>query len=219
MARLPRLAVPGHAHLIVQRAHGGLPVLQDPADRQDFLAALRDAAASESVAIHAYAFADSELLLLATPHGEAGLGRMMQSVARRYVSAYNRRHGRRGTLWEGRYRCGVVEPGRWLLAAMLWIDGQAGLTSAKQRTGVSRDTVLVDPAEFWALGNTPFDREAAYRMLLVRGLPTGDVETLRRAAEGGWAIGSEAFVAQIATQAARPAQPRARGRPRRSAQP
>lgn len=70
--------------------------------------------------------------------------------------------------------------------------------------------------ETWALGNTPFDREAAYRALLLAGLPQAETDALRQAALGGWAAGSAAFVATVAQTAARPAAPRARGRPRRS---
>jgi putative transposase len=33
----------------------------------------------------------------------------MQSVGRAYVRYFNNRHGRTGTLWEGRYRCTVLQ--------------------------------------------------------------------------------------------------------------
>jgi len=216
MARLTRLVVPGQAHLLVQRAQGSLPVFRDDGDRRDFLAALREASTAEAVVIHAYALGDDEVMLLATPRSEAALSRMVQSVGRRYVSAYNRRYEHRGTLWEGRYRCGVVEPGRWLLAALRLVDGHDGMTTAGHRSGIARDPLIVDPAEFWTLGNTPFDREAAYRLLLVQGLPAADAEALRHAAVGGWAIGSAEFLAQVGTQTPRPLRPRARGRPRKA---
>jgi putative transposase len=160
---------------------------------------------------------DGEVQLLATPSHASGLARMVQALGRRYVSAYNRRHAHRGTLWEGRFRCAVVEPGAPRLAALQLIDGQSsepGLTSAGHRTGGTRDPLLTDPPEVWALGNTPFDREAAYRSLLAAGLPASQAESLRQAALGGWVAGSAAFAAELAHAAARPTRPRARGRPR-----
>ena len=221
MARLRRLDWPGQAHYLIQRGHGALGergVFTDTIDRSHFLAALGDAARAESVQLHAYALLPQELQLLATPATHGALGRLMQALGRRYVSAYNRRHGHRGSVWEGRFRCAVVQPGATRLAALQLVDGQSterGWTSCGQRTGGLRDALLIDPAEWWALGNTPFEREAAYRGRLMQGLPWTQALALRQAALGGWSAGSAVFAEQVAEATARPAQPRARGRPRR----
>ncbi len=222
MARLPRLVVAGQAHFVVQRGHSGAPVFADDTDRAAYLAALREAAATEQVQVHAYALLPTEVQMLATPAEPAALSRLMQALGRRYVAAHNRRHGRSGTLWDGRFRCGVVEPGTTRLQALCLIDGasaEAGRTSAAQRQGGSRDTLLVDPPEYWQLGNTPFEREAAYRALLQAGVPPAAAQALRRAALGGWAAGSPGFKAGLASASSRPAQPRPRGRPRRGPSP
>jgi putative transposase len=219
MARMPRLVLAGHAHHVIQRGHGERPVFVDGEDRAAYLAALREAAATEEVSVHAWALLEREVQLLATPAEAAGLGRMMQALGRRYVSAYHRRHGSRGTLWDGRFRCAVVEPGATRLTVLRLIDGLApepGLTSAPQRTGGARDGWLRDPPEVWHLGNTPFEREAAYGALLAEGLPADTAAALRRAALGGWVSGSAAFAASVAALTSRPARPRAKGRPRRA---
>ena len=111
MARLSRLVIPGLVHHMVQRAHGSRPVFADDADRQSYLAALREAAAAQQVPVHGYALADGEVQLLATPPSAEALSRLLQTVGRRYVAAYNRRHGCSGTLWDGRFRCGVFGRG------------------------------------------------------------------------------------------------------------
>lgn len=221
MARLPRLVLPGHAHYVILRAHGSLTgpgVFADAADRATYKAALREAAAVERVQVHAYALLADEVQLLATPAAAAALGRMVQSLARRYGSAYNRRHQHRGSLWDGRFRCAVVEPGATRLAVLRLIDGassEPGHTSAAQRTGGARESLLVDPPEVWALGNTPFEREVTYRELLEQRLAPAQAEALRRAALGGWVVGSASFACEVAEAVARPASPRPRGRPAR----
>ncbi|HSQ71929.1 MAG TPA: transposase, partial [Rubrivivax sp.] len=219
MARLPRLALGGHVHYVIQRGHGGCAVFNDEIDRAAFRAALSEAAATERVQVHACALLPTEVQLLVTPAEPAALSRLMQAVGRRYVGAYNRRHGRRGTLWDGRFHCGVVEPGPLRLQAQCLIDGAAaepGATSAPHRSGGPRDALLSDPPEYWQLGNTPFEREAAYRRLLDAGVDAVAAAQLRDAALGGWAAGSTAFRAGLAAAAARPMQPRPRGRPRRA---
>ena len=67
MARLPRLVVPGQAHLLIQRGHPAQPVFADAQDRSAYLAALHQAAETEQVAIHAWALLEGEAQLLATP--------------------------------------------------------------------------------------------------------------------------------------------------------
>ena len=213
MSRLPRLVVPQHAHYVIQRGHSGQPVFGDDEDRRAFLTALREAAAAQHLAVHAYALLDNEVHLLATPPDRTALGRAMQSLGRLYVSAYNRRHGRSGTLWDGRFRCAVVEPGTWQLAALSLIDGLPGLTSAAHRAGGGGVSFIADPREFWQLGNTPFEREAVYRRLLAQGAAPAQAAALREAALGGWAVGSAPFLAQLAAQTDRPLRPRPRGRP------
>jgi putative transposase len=214
MARLPRLALPGLAHLVIQRGHNGQTVFADATDREAYRAALAAASAVEPVRVHAWALLPTEVQLLATPTEPGALSRFMQAVNRRYVNAFNRRHGRSGTVWDGRFRAAVVEPGPLRLQALVLIDSAAASdTSAGQRLGGPRDPVLADPPEYWALGNTPFDREAAYRALLADGLPAATAAALRRAALGGWAAGMLAPEA-AARDGERPLAPRRPGRPR-----
>jgi putative transposase len=224
MARLPRLALAGHTHCLLQRAAGPQPVFRDDTDRRAYIAALREALAAEEVALHAWSLRDDEVRLLATPAQPPSLARWMQALGRRFVAAHHRRHGGRGSLWDGRFRSTVVEPGAPRLAALCWVDAAAEAGepdplrgSAGHRLGRWRDALLTDLPEFWALGNTPFEREAAWAALLARGLPPAQAQALRGATLGGWPWGSAAFVQALAEQVARPVAPRPRGRPRRAA--
>jgi len=218
MARLPRLALADQVHLVIQRAIEGRPAFADEIDRRAYLDALRHAAHEEHVAVHAFALLDQEAWLVLTPPTPQALSRLVQAVGRRYVGACNRRHARRGPLWEGRFRSAVIEPAR-VLEATVFVDGQSdapGLTSAAHRSGGAREALITDPPAYWQLGNTPFEREAAYRALLERGTPPAQAERLRRSALGGWAYGGAGFVEGLQAQAARPLHPRPRGRPRRT---
>jgi putative transposase len=225
MARLPRLAVAGQAHLALMLGHSAQPVFVDDDDRRQFLAALRESALQHGVAVHAYALQPTEVLLLLTPATATALGALMQGLGRRYGAAFNRRHGRRGTLWAGRFRTAVVQAGPHLLDALLHVDlqgpvaegGDAAWSGLGHRLGHRRDPLITDCTAWWALGNTPFEREAAYRRCLADGLAPERAAALADAAHKGWAVGDAAFLAALAQQADRPVQPRPRGRPPRRA--
>lgn len=223
MARLPRLSLAGVAHLVVLRGHNGEAVFRDNADRSTFLEALQAAFEREHVALHAYALPDDRVWLLCTPAQDQSLSRAMQSLGRRFASAFNRRHVRSGSLWDGRYRSTVVEPGLVLLNAMLFVDQVSAdprsvgdldhWSSARQHLGFEGPVQLKDTAEYWALGNTPFDRAAAYGVLLNEAVAGSEVARIEMAAHKGWALGSSAFTQSLQARTDRPLAPRRRGRP------
>jgi len=228
MARLPRLALDGQPHHLIQRGLNRQPFVADDVDRQRFLAELRESAALHKVAVHAYLLMDNHLHLLATPEAGEGLSLMMQSLGRRYVAAFNKRHGRSGTLWDGRFRAAPLEADAHLLACMRFIESipqrNAGFhlapedyawSSAAHHLGRRRDPLVVDHALFWALGNTPFEREAAWRAWLEQGVSDHEACRLMDSAHKGWPLGSASFLQQLSEQSERPVTPRKRGRPPR----
>jgi putative transposase len=231
MARLPRLAVADHAHLVLLRGHARQPVFRDDVDRATFLEALQRACAAERVALHAYALLAEQVWLLCTPAGAQGLGRAMQALGRGFSAAFNRRHDRTGSVWDGRYRATVVEGGRPVLEAMVFVDQapvreraaavaeEALWSSAGQHVGLDTRLALTDANAYWDLGNTPFDRCAAYRRLLDDPQSSQQIQRLSAATLRGWAVGSPGFLDRLRQMTARPVTPRPRGRPRRQALP
>ncbi|MEF7616434.1 transposase [Aquincola sp. MAHUQ-54] len=228
MARLARLSIEGELHLILQRGNNAQAVFLDDADRVSYLEKLAASAPACGLAVHAYALLPNQVHLLATPASPDSLSQCMQTLGRRYVATFNRRHGRSGTLWEGRFRATVVESERYLFDALVYVDTaaeRAGLgspwpwSSAPHHLGLRRDPVVTEHPAFWALGNTPFEREAAYRARLARGLSTKQVEELSQAQQKGWVLGSPQFLSAMAQRTARPLAPRPRGRPRKTAAP
>lgn len=223
MARLPRLAVARALHHVRQRGHDGQPIVRDDDDRQRLLAMVRESAVAERVAVHAYALLDDALHLLVSPPSAPALGAFMQAVGRRYVRAFNLRHGRSGTLWDGRFRSSVIEPGL-LVEAMVHVENlalamgpPAGLgswSSVPHHLGRRRDPLVSDHPAYWSLGNTPFERESAHAHRLEAGIGKDLASTFERALHSGHAVGSPRFVNEVEALAGRAAQARPRGRPR-----
>lgn len=231
MARLTRLEIPLFPHLVVQAVRAGERLVHDEHDEKELLNALKEAVRDRSVAVHAYAVMFDRLLLLASPVQPGALSAFMQAIGRRYVFGYNRRHGRQGSLWAGRYRCAVIDPAQYLLEAMMFIEMPAwhlqALPVAAMEPGSGRcgslghhlgrfsDPLVTDHSIFWALGNTPFDREAAWRRKLEQGQDVSMAQRLAAAVRGGWALGGDSFMGALTARVDRPLAPRPRGRPRK----
>jgi putative transposase len=225
MARLPRLVVPHQPHHIVQTGIDSLQVFRDDADYTAFLVWLREAARQFKVAVHAYVLLSNKVQLLATPSDETGLARMMQWIGRQYVPYFNTKYQRAGTLWQGRYRATVIDSEQYFLPCSQYVESEpvrAGLviesdsypwSSYAHHAGIRPDPIITDHARYWALGNTPFDREAAYKSLMEQGLSSVQVQMIAEAVHKGWPLGSDRFKAELQKQANRRVTPRRRGRP------
>lgn len=226
MARLPRLTLTGEPHLVLLRGLAQRVIVSDDEDRRLALAALSEAASQHGLALHAYALMTDRLRLLASPAGPHSLALAMQDFGRRYVAGFNRRHGQRGTLWDGRYRGCAVQPGAWALAALLLVEGEPARlngaveaterprwTSAAHHLGHLRDPLVSPLLAYWQLGNTPFEREAAYARRLADGLPAVLHSRLEAGCRQGWPVGDGGYLDAVAKRVERPIHGRPRGRP------
>lgn len=227
MARLPRLSLPGYPHHVIQRGNNLQPISTSTADCQTLLALIEENARKFSVAVHAYVLMCNHFHLLATPETPEALSQMMQAVGRRYVRYFNDSQGRSGTLWEGRYRSTLIQPERYLLACMAYIDlnpVRHGLvaqardypwSSHAHYAGLRVDKLVTPHPLFWSLGNTPFAREAAYAERVQEGVPADQQQALTQSVLGGWALGDAAFVADLQTRTPRRISKMQAGRPLR----
>ena len=209
MARLPRLTVTDYPHHVILRGNNRQPIFLDTEDYQRMLALLEQHAKEQGVEVHAYVLMTNHLHLLVTPRRERALPLMMQAVGRSYVRTFNQRHGRTGTLWEGRYRSTLIQTERYLLACMVYIDlnpvraGMVGRpedhpwSSYAHYLGQRQDRLITPHPMYWTLGNTPFAREAAYASLVHEGLSMEQQRVLTDSALSGWALGESAFVANL----------------------
>lgn len=225
MARLPRLTLPGYPHHIIQRGNNRQTIFIDRQDFESMLALLADSEKKFGVAVHSYVLMDNHFHLLATPSTAEALPLMMQAIGRSYVRRFNQRHGRSGTLWEGRYRSTVIETERYLLACMVYIDlnpVRASLVSEPSAwrwsshahyLGQKQDALVTPHALAWALGNTPFAREAAYKTLVDAGIAPSQQTALTSATLNGWALGSEDFVQALQKKSTRRVVKNRAGRP------
>jgi putative transposase len=225
MARQPRLVLPHEPHHVLQRGNDNQPIFRDDDDHRRFLEFLRESAKFYRVAIHAYVLMPNHVHLLATPADEDGLAAMMQKVGRLYVPWFNNKHGRSGTLFQGRFRTSVIDANAYFLACVRYIElnplrNQLAFdpleypwSSYAHHAGVRPDPLITDHAKYWELGNTPFQREAAYIELAQQGMSAQELDAINAAVLKGAPLGSHAFMLELERKTKRQILPAKRGRP------
>lgn len=236
MARLPRLYAPQIPQLVQAEFARPLAAVSDPspsAELDRLLEWLQRDAREYKVAVHGWLLLNDRLTLLATPPDAQSLSRLIQALGRRMAT-----HMRHGRVFAGRYRSALVEPGTWVLPAMVWLDSlpvqlhyvdraeswpwssAAAHTGAHAGLPVGSPTgggaLLTDHVDYWQDGNTPFAREANYRERMQRGLSAAQHRRIEQALFGQWALGEAAFLAKLSSSATRRLAPAARGRPRKA---
>jgi putative transposase len=204
--------------LVLHESHGGEPLFRDDEDLHRYRAILASAVRAHGLALHAYGMATQRIGLLATPQTAAGFSRGLQAIAGGYAAYFNRRHARSGTLWSGRFRATVIEPAEFLLTGMQYVEtqlavvaGQDGagdvpgqLASSLERHIFGRaDSLVDDHPLYWALGNTPFDREVAYRAFIEDRAGARKLLDVANGVRKGWALGGADFLQGLTDSAPR----------------
>ena len=225
MARLPRLVIPHQPHHIIQQGNDSQYIYRDSEDYQQFLIWLRESAREFKVAVHAYVLMPNHFHLLVTPSTERGLAQMMQRIGRYYVPWYNARHQRTGSLFQGRFKTSLIDAAAYFLKVSHFVEMNPVRTgvvadsleypwsSYHHHAGMRVDPVITDHALYWALGNTPFQREANYIDMCKRGLPEAEHARIEAAVLKGWPLASDAFKANLQETIKRQVLPAKRGRP------
>lgn len=205
MARLPRFLKGGVPVHHVLRGNNRSAIFADQRDRMLYRELLLEGCHRFDCRVHAYVFMTNHTHVLVTPGDARSLSLMTQWMGRKYVTAFNRRHSRTGTLWEGRFRSSVITSARYFLTCSRYIDQnpvRAGMVPspedypwssyARLAWGV-RDELVVEHSEYRKLGRTPAERQRAYRDLCVPPVEQRMVLGIRQALRRGRVLSAAAF--------------------------
>lgn len=223
MARQPRLVVADIALHIVQRGVDREDCFRQDADRLVYLALLRDLCAATQCALNAYCLMTNHVHLLLTPGAPQAPATLMRKLGQRYVPYFNRRYGRTGTLWEGRYKSCLVDSARYVLGCHRYIERnpvRAGMVAAPAayawsshggNIGLVDNKLLTSHVEYLALASEPASRHASYRELFDVADDAALLKAIRDATHGGYPLVGEALKSQLAKRVERPLERRKPG--------
>ncbi len=114
MGRPLRIEYPGALYHITSRGNEKRDIFLDNNDRIKFLDILEDYHERYGILIHSYVLMDNHYhLILETPKGN--LLKVMHGINGGYTGYFNRRHGRVGHLFQGRYKGIIVDKDTYLL--------------------------------------------------------------------------------------------------------
>jgi len=120
MPRVPRSQLADSVFHATARAVFGAQLFDDDLDRLDFLQLLRSTAALSGWRRHAHCLMGTHYHLVLTASRE-GLSNGMRRLNGAYARRFNKRHGRRGHLFDERFAAYAIEDDRHLDAALSYV--------------------------------------------------------------------------------------------------
>ncbi|WP_303905228.1 REP-associated tyrosine transposase [Thiohalomonas denitrificans] len=120
MARPLRIEFAGALYHVTSRGDGQEDIYRDDEDRRLFLGILGEVCERFSWVVHAYCLMDNHYhLLVETPNGNLSKG--MRQLNGVYTQRFNRKHGRVGHVFQGRYKAVLVQKEAYLLELARYI--------------------------------------------------------------------------------------------------
>lgn len=225
MARLARLSMQGQLHYI--RVYGVpeislMPMLED---LDAMLGLFSKVVTLHNVDLSGYVILPTQIDFLITPRRSAeDVSKFTQTFCRLYSRYFNDSYRRSGSLWHGRFRSCVVQGKERCMNALLYIEWLPELkgyqeavlypwSSYSHHAGQRNDYFMSPGKEYWSLGNTPFERQKAYKTLFPNGFSKKVGEELESHVLRGWPWADREFLLENHVDPSRISPTRGRGRP------
>lgn len=218
MPRIARVVVPNLPHHVTQRGNFGQDVFEDDADRNVYLKWLHEYGQHYGTKFWAYCLMTNHVHYIVVPENQRSLAMTFNQTHMRYAQYMNRKHNRRGHLWQGRFYSCLLDD-EHLHAAVRYVERnpvRVGMfqqseayrwSSARSHVFkekdllLSEDCPLIETIEDWDLYLSQTDGEewmGKFRVFSRTGRPAG----------------GESFITSIETLLRRGIKPKQPGRPR-----
>lgn len=153
--------------------------------------------------------------LLLTPEAGGNASMLMRDLGRTYVRYFNDRHGRTGTLWEGRFQSCLVDSPAYVIACYRYVEEnpvRAGMvrraidypwSSYGVNAGEMRDESLRPHCEYVALAGSEISRRQAYASFFTTPQDATMVRAFRTATSAGYPLVGEGLRRSLADRGVR----------------
>lgn len=215
MARPARLHVEGGVYHVILRGNGGQNIFFSIADRRFFYGLIAEGCRRFGYRVHGFCLMRNHVHLIVEV-GTTPLSRPMQNLCFRYGRWFNRRQGRTGHVFQGRFRALLVEADRYLLELVRYVhlnpvraalveaaedypwSGQRAYLGLETLPWLTTDRVL-----------SRFDRREAsargrYRAFVRGGSAAGRRDEFHPGADDSRVLGSAAFLESVLGPPAKP---------------
>ena len=219
MPRKVRIVIPNQPHHVTQRGNYQQTVFESEIDYQKYSYWIREYAVKYGVDIYAYCLMPNHVHFIVMPSREESLARLFNTVHMLYSQYKNKKNGRTGHLWQGRFYSCILGDDH-LIRAIRYVEKnpirahivkcpwQYVWSSAREHMGINKESIIylkkiedIMFVENWKMYLQEKDDEI--------------LEGIRVRTKRGSAFGSKEFLEELGVQFNRDFLNIRKGRPRK----
>ncbi|MBD3868800.1 MAG: transposase [Acidobacteria bacterium] len=228
MARQHRIILPNLPHHVVHRGHNRDVIFNSNSDFNTYLSYMKIFRDLLAVKIYSFCLMPNHVHLIIDP-GEtpASISLFMMRLAGRYTWHKNTRRGRRGTLWDGRFRSNPVQSDRYLQTCCRYVEmnpvranivdhpSRYRWSSFRERIGLTTEKWLDEDPCYAELGANRPDREKRYKIWFEQFTTEPDLDMIQTTIRRGGMIAEEICISEKEEETGLSLTAKPQGRPAR----
>ncbi len=206
MARPLRIQYEGAFYHVTARGNEKKDIFRDDADRNKFIQVLESVVEKYKWIVHAYCFMGNHYhLVVETPLKDISAG--MRQLNGVYTQNFNKRHKRKGHLFQGRFKSHLIEKESYLLEVCRYVvlnpvrarivndPARWKYSSYRKTSGEGKSCDFFYPDLILSFfSNSLTDAQKGYRKFIKEGI--GKISPFNEA-HGGFILGGEMFVKRV----------------------
>lgn len=216
MGRKQRIFIENMPYHILLNCIDGIKVFEKDLDKEFFLNIVEQYSMSYDIQIHSYVLDNDYFQFLATSKSIDSMPKFMQTLGRLYVSYYNKKYNRVGTLWQGRYKSSLVEPATYFLDVMSFIErkSKTKYSSLNKNLYNGNDNIIIYHEIYKKLDSNQEKRVSKYKTFFELNSEEKDIFILDCLLKQN-ITGSDEFIFKLENKLGLSFQSKKRGRPRK----
>jgi len=205
MARRLRLFAADIPYHVIQRGNNRNPIFFSEEDYLFFLDTLAEAKIKHPCLVLGYCLMTNHFHLLLQPKEKDNVSLLIKLLGGKYVRYINKAYKRTGTLWEGRFKCCLIDKNIYFLSCLRYIETnpvRAGMvvlpelyrwSSYRARAFGEKNAILDLDSWYNGLGPNPQEQQLNYRKFFKTSMPESELKLIREMTQKNGLIGCSNF--------------------------
>lgn len=222
MPRTARAAVGGYCYHVVNRGNRRAEVFHGLDDYAAFARLLRRASAHAPMCVLGWCLMPNHFHAVLWPQRDDDLAAWMHWLLTTHAVRYNRHHGLKGHVWQGRFAAFPIEQDDHLLTVLRYLERnplRANLVARARDWSWSSLAERLSPPLVPLLHPSPVPLPADWAAHVDRPQTEAELQRLRHAVRRGCPYGSEGWTRETAVRLGLESTLRPQGRPRKDTRP
>ncbi len=219
MPRIKRNLMAGGIYHVINRGNAKREIFFKDQDYEVFLELMKEARSHFPIRLFAYCLMPNHFHFILENCAEDSLSQWMQWLMTAHVRRYHKHYGSSGHIWQGRYKCFLIQQDEYLITALRYTEAnpiRAKFVNSARLWPWSSHSQRLDGKMGAFLDDFPIEMPSAWTEWVDRSLGESELESIRRCVNRQAPYGATLWRNEIIKRFGMETTIRPRGRPKTS---